>query len=147
MGGDIPRLDSCITSDRGNQYASQPYQALLQRHQMVGSMSRRGNFWDNAVVERVFRSVKHEGLDDTASKQPSETVKATVIDYMEMFYNSHRLHSTLGYLSPNAFEAQAQGLTPQPGETQGGTKAWPMRRSFNRGQLWKPVFRRMQGKP
>jgi putative transposase len=102
-------------SDRGSQYASAAYQALLQRHQMVGSMSRRGNCWDNAVVERVFRSVKHEGLDDTAKAQPAATVKATVIDYMEMFYNSQRLHATLGYLSPNVFEAQAQGLTPQLG--------------------------------
>jgi transposase InsO family protein len=108
-------------SDRGSQYASQPYQALLQRHQMVGSMSRRGNCWDNAVVERVFRSVKHEGLDDTASKQSAETVQAIVIDYMEMFYNSHRLHSTLGYRSPNDFEIQAQGLTPLLGGTPGGT--------------------------
>lgn len=108
-------------SDRGSQYASQTYQVLLQQHQMVGSMSRRGNCWDNAVVERVFRSVKHEGLDDTAKEQPAETVKATVIDYMEMFYNSHRLHSTLGYRSPNAFEAQSQGLIPQPAATQGGT--------------------------
>ena len=102
-------------SDRGSQYASEAYQALLQRHQMVGSMSRRGNCWDNAVVERVFRSVKHEGLDETAKAQPAATVKATVIDYMEMFYNSHRFHATLGYLSPNVFEAQAQALTPQLG--------------------------------
>jgi len=108
-------------SDRGSQYASAAYQALLHQHQMIGSMSRRGNCWDNAVVERVFRSVKHEGLDDTAKEQPAETVKVTVIDYMEMFYNSHRLHSTLGYLSPNAFEAQSQGLIPQPAGTQGGT--------------------------
>ena len=106
-------------SDRGSQYASQTYQTLLQRHQMVGSMSRRGNCWDNAVVERVFRSVKYEGLEDMASKQPSVIVKATVIDYMEMFYNSHRLHATLGYLSPNAFEAQAQGLPPQLGGKRG----------------------------
>lgn len=107
-------------SDRGSQYASEAYQALLQRYQMVGSMSRRGNCWDNAVVERVFRSVKHEGLDDTATAQPAATVKTTVIDYMEMFYHSHRLHSTLGYLSPNAFEGQVQDGTPQLGEPQGG---------------------------
>jgi len=96
-------------SDRGSQYASAVYQALLRRHQMVGSMSRRGNCWDNAVVERVFRSVKHEGLDETAKRQSTATVTATVIDYMEMFYNSHRFHATLGYLSPNAFEAQTPG--------------------------------------
>lgn len=62
----------------------------------IGSMSRRGNCWDNAVVERVFRSVKHEGLDETVRKQAPETVKALVIDYMEMFYNSQRFHATLG---------------------------------------------------
>lgn len=107
-------------SDRGSQYASATYQALLQRHQMVGSMSRRGNCWDNAVVERVFRSVKHEGLDEAVREQASETVKALVIDYIEMFYNSHRLHATLGYLSPNAFEAQAPGEWPQPVGSEGG---------------------------
>jgi len=104
-------------SDRGSQYASAVYQALLQQHQMIGSMSRRGNCWDNAVVERVFRSVKHEGLDETVRKQAPETVKAIVIDYMEMFYNSQRFHATLGYLSPNAFEAQTQTKWPQPGGT------------------------------
>jgi len=111
-------------SDRGSQYASGAYQALLQRHQMVGSMSRRGNCWDNAVVERVFRSVKHEGLDDTAKEQPAATVKARVIDYMEMFYNSQRLHSTLGYRSPNDFERQAQDLPPQLGGTQGTSERY-----------------------
>ncbi|WP_376753562.1 IS3 family transposase [Candidatus Nitrospira neomarina] len=64
--------------------------------------------------------MKHEGLDDTASKQSPATGQPIVIDYMEMFYNSHRLHSSLGYLCPNDFETQAQGLTPQPDGTQGG---------------------------
>ena len=101
-------------SDRGSQYASHAYQALLERNQMQCSMSRRGNCWDNAVVERVIGSLKREGL-------PAEPVatralaKATTIDYLEMFYNSHRRHSTLGYLSPNAFEAQAER------ESRGGT--------------------------
>ncbi len=74
---------------------------------MRWSMSRKGNCGDNAVVERVFGSLKREGLPE----QPAAThafAKATAIDYLEMFYNSHRRHSTLGYLSPNAFEAQAQ---------------------------------------
>jgi transposase InsO family protein len=70
-------------------------------------MSRKGNCYDNAVVERVFRSLKGEGLPE----HPPETrAQATtlVIDYFEMFYNRQRLHSTLGYQSPNAFEAQTQ---------------------------------------
>lgn len=94
-------------SDRGSQYASHAYQALLARHQMQGSMSRLGNCWDNSVVERVIGSLKREGLPE----KPAVTqglAKAMTIDYLEMFYNSHRRHSTLGYLSPNAFEAQAQ---------------------------------------
>ena len=93
-------------SDQGSQYASQAYQVLLQRHQMRCSMSRKGNCWDNAVVERVFRSLKGEGL----SEQPGDTratVQAETIEYLEMFYNSHRRHSTLGYVSPNDFETQA----------------------------------------
>ncbi len=70
-----------------------------------------------------------------AEEQPTAIVKATVIDYMEMFYNSHRLHSTLGYLSPNAFETKAQDLTAQPDGIPWETTVWPMRRSFNRGPL------------
>ena len=94
-------------SDRGSQYASHAYQTLLQRHQMRCSMSRTGNCWDNAVVERVLGSLKREGLSD----QPADThamAKAATIEYFEMFYNSHRRHSTLRYLSPNEFEAQAR---------------------------------------
>ena len=80
-------------SDRGSQYASQAYQTLLQRHQMQCSMSRTGNCWDNAVVERVFGSLKRESLPE----QPAATqviAKAETIDYLEMFDHSHRRHST-----------------------------------------------------
>jgi putative transposase len=97
-------------SDRGSQYASPAYQALLERHQMHCSMSRRGNCWDNAVVERVIGSLKREGLPEKAVATQG-LAKALTIDYLEMFYNSHRRHSTLGYLSPNAFETQAQGAS------------------------------------
>ena len=68
-------------SDRGSQYASQAYQTLLQRHQMRGSMSRKGNCWDNSVVERVIGSLKGEGLP----AEPAAThaiAKATTIDYL-----------------------------------------------------------------
>jgi putative transposase len=93
-------------SDRGSQYAGHAYQALLQTHEFQCSMSRKGNCWDNAVVERFFGTLKREWTDGRRFLTRQEA-KAAVIEYIEMFYNSHRRHSTLGYLSPNAFEAQA----------------------------------------
>jgi transposase InsO family protein len=90
-------------TDRGSQYASDVYQAELKRHHMVCSMSRKGDCWDNAVVERFFRSLKTERANHRLYRTREEA-KQDVIDYIEMFYNSRRLHSYLGYLSPNEFE-------------------------------------------
>jgi len=95
-------------SDRGSQYAGHDYQALLQAHECQCSMSRKGNCWDNAVVERFFGTLKREWTHERSFLTRQEA-KAAVIEYIEMFYNSHRRHSTLGYLSPNEFEAQARG--------------------------------------
>jgi len=92
-------------SDRGSPYASGAYQHQLQAAQMGYSMSRKGNCDDNAVVERVFRSLKGDGLPE-----PPRQASLLVLDYLEMFYSSQRLHSTLDYQSPNAFEAQAAGV-------------------------------------
>ncbi len=90
-------------SDRGSQYASHAYQAELNKHGMVCSMSGKGDCWDNAVVERFFRSLKTERTNHRI--YPSrEMARQDVIDYIEMFYNSRRLHSYLGYQSPNDFE-------------------------------------------
>ncbi len=96
-----------LHSDRGSQYAGYDYQALLQTYEFQCSMSRKGNCWDNAVVERFFGTLKREWTHDRSFLTRQEA-KATVIEYIEMFYNSHRRHSTLGYLSPNAFEVQAK---------------------------------------
>jgi transposase InsO family protein len=96
-------------SDRGSQYASHAYQEELRKHGMVCSMSRKGNCWDNAVVERFFRSLKTEQTNHYryASR---EAARRDVVDYILMFYNSQRLHSTLGYRSPADFEAEYQQL-------------------------------------
>lgn len=91
-------------TDRGSQYASQAYRAILKRHDMVCSMSRKGDCWDNAVVERFFRSLKTERTNHRLYRTRDEA-KRDMIDYIEMFYNSRRLHSYLGYLSPNEFES------------------------------------------
>ena len=66
-------------------------------------MSRKGDCWDNAVAESFFRSLKTERTDDTLYVSRDQA-KADVIDYIEMFYNSHRLHSSLDYNSPNQYE-------------------------------------------
>ena len=92
-------------SDRGSQYASKAFQDELAKYEMICSMSRKGDCWDNAVVESFFRSLKTERIDDTLYVTRNEA-KADIVDYIEMFYNSHRLHSSLGYESPNEFEAR-----------------------------------------
>jgi len=92
-------------SDRGSQYASNGYQQLMREYQMTGSMSRKGNCWDNAVAESFFRSLKTERTDDS-SYHTKEEARIDVIEYIEMFYNSQRLHSTLGYNMPNKFESE-----------------------------------------
>jgi putative transposase len=94
-------------TDRGSQYASLAYQAAMARMGMVPSMSRKGNCWDNAVVERFFSSLKREWISDRFFWTRSQAA-ATVKDYILMHYNPVRLHSTLGYMSPNDFENKAR---------------------------------------
>jgi putative transposase len=92
-------------SDRGSQYASEQFQRLMTEHGVACSMSRAGNCWDNAAMESFFSSLKTER---TARKtyRTRDQAKADVFDYIERFYNPRRRHSTLGYLSPIAFEEQ-----------------------------------------
>ena len=100
-----------VHSDRGSQYASALHQALLARHSLVGSMSRKGNCWDNAVMERFFLSLKTERVWQRDYANHAEAM-TDIADYIVGFYNSVRLHSKLGNLPPNAFEQQS--ATTQP---------------------------------
>jgi transposase InsO family protein len=93
-------------SDRGSQYAGSDYQALLARHGMRCSMSRKGNCWDNAVMERFFLNLKMERVWRKDYANQGEAIK-DITDYIVRFYNEGRLHSTLGYVSPNQYERQA----------------------------------------
>ena len=95
-----------VHSDRGSQYASALHQALLSRHSLVGSMSRKGNCWDNAVMERFFLSLKTERVWQRDYANHAEAM-TDIADYIVGFYNSVRLHSKLGNLPPNAFEHQS----------------------------------------
>jgi putative transposase len=92
-------------SDRGVQYASGDYQAILQECQIVGSMSRKGNCWDNAVMENFFGSLKNEWVRDQVFPTRS-AAQESLFNYIEVFYNRQRRHASLGYLSPAAYEEQ-----------------------------------------
>ena len=90
-------------SDRGSQYCSTAYQALLKQHGMIVSMSRKGNCWDNSPIERFFSSLKREWTGNRLY-QTRQAVIADVREYVAVYYNSRRLHSTLGYTTPMDYE-------------------------------------------
>lgn len=93
-------------SDRGSQYASEDYQDMLHKAGITCSMSRKGNCWDNAVVESFFSTLKREWVHDCRYRTRSEA-RADIFHYIETWYNRKRRHSTLGYLSPAEFERKA----------------------------------------
>jgi putative transposase len=91
-------------SDRGVQYACDAYQSLLEKQGIKCSMSRTGNCYDNAAMESFFGILKRE-LVHQESYDTHEQARASIFEYVEVFYNRQRKHSTLGYLSPVEFEA------------------------------------------
>ena len=93
-------------SDRGSQYACGDYQKALQQRGMLPSMSRKGDCWDNAPGESLFGTLKCE-LVHHWGQPPRERARREVFDFIEVFYNRQRLHSSLGYLSPADFERQS----------------------------------------
>ena len=97
-------------SDRGVQYAAEPYRQVLERHGITQSMSRRGNCLDNAPMESFFASLKKEHVHH-ARFRTREEARAAVFDYIEVFYNRQRLHSALGYRTPFEARASMEGIT------------------------------------
>ena len=93
-------------SDRGCQYASEDYRTLLDKHGITVSMSRKGNCWDNAVAESFFHTLKTELIYHCKYKTREEA-KQSIFEYIEVFYNRKRRHSTLGYQSPESYEMMA----------------------------------------
>lgn len=91
-------------SDRGVQYQSAAYDALLAEHGLVPSLSATGNCYDNAVAESFFSTLKREC--DTATPTSLRELRSLLFDYIEIWYNRARLHSSLGYRAPCAYEAQ-----------------------------------------
>jgi transposase InsO family protein len=92
-----------VHSDRGSQYCSKDYQSLLADQRLICSMSKRGDCYDNAAMESWNHSLKVEAIHGEKFKS-REDAKKHVFDYIEVYYNQNRLHSTLGYLSPKHFE-------------------------------------------
>lgn len=92
-------------SDRGSTYASGDYRDALTNLAMIPSMSRKGDCWDNAVAESFFATIKGEMLDHESFETRAQAT-AAIADYIDGFYNVHRLHSSIGYVSPIEFELQ-----------------------------------------
>ena len=111
IGARKPAAGLIMHSDRGSQYASHEYQALLKQHGMVCSMSRKGNCWDNAVMERFFLNLKMERVwrRDYANHWEAEK---DVTEYIVGFYNCVRLHSARGNLPPIVYEQEMAAKKP-----------------------------------
>ena len=96
--------DLMFHSDRGTQYTSNEFKELTYRHGITLSMSAKGRCYDNAVAESFFHTLKTEGVH-LSNYRIREEAKTSIFEYIEIFYNRKRLHSTLGYVSPIDFEA------------------------------------------
>jgi putative transposase len=104
FGSRRPPAGAIFHSDRGCQYTSRDYRDLARKHGIVLSLGRKGDCWDNAVAESFFATIKRELID----RRPWPTiagVRRAVFDWIEGWYNTRRLHSSLGYLSPARYEA------------------------------------------
>lgn len=101
-----PKAGLVHHSDRGTQYACDAHRVTLDKNGIKCSMSRKGNCWDNAVVESFFGTLKTE-LDDDQGWLTKAQLRRGVFEYIEVFYNRKRSHSFLGYVSPERFEEQA----------------------------------------
>ena len=94
-----------LHSDRGSQYCAFEYQKLLRENKLICSMSKRGDCYDNAAMESWNHSFKVEAIHGEKFKTRDDA-KKHVFEYIEVYYNRKRLHSTLGFLSPESFEAK-----------------------------------------
>jgi putative transposase len=100
-----PPVGLMIHTDRGSQYTSRRFQAIVKSHGVVISMSRRGNPYDNAVMESFYKTLKSELMSERKFST-AEEAKRAIFEYIEMFYNTKRIHSALGYKTPQEYELQ-----------------------------------------
>lgn len=102
----VPPAGLLVHTDRGSQYTSDQFTALAAEDRLNLSMSRKGNCWDNAVVESFFASLKRELIEGERIRS-REQLQRMVTDYIDTYYNTIRMHSTLDYLSPLEYEQKA----------------------------------------
>jgi transposase InsO family protein len=107
----VPAAGVLHHSDRGSTYACEDYQQALKDNGFAVSMSRRGNCWDNAVTESFFATIKTEMIHDRRFTTRAEA-RTAIFEYIEVFYNRQRRHSTLGYQSPTSYEAKDLNRLP-----------------------------------
>ena len=96
-------------TDQGSQYASESHRSILKDHDIIQSMSRKGDCWDNAVAESFFKTLKTE-LTNHYQFNNQQEAKNVIFEYIEVFYNRIRTHSANNYLSPVEFERKNQDL-------------------------------------
>lgn len=95
-----------IHSDRGSQYCSKKYRDIIKFNRLIGSMSRRGNCWDNAIAESFFRTLKVELVQESRYVTRNQA-KQSIFQYIEGYYNRKRIHSAIDYYTSIAFECAA----------------------------------------
>lgn len=98
-----------VHSDRGSQYSSKAYRRILKQNNLVGSMSRKGDCWDNSVAESFFHTIKTELINDF-NFQKREQAKQSIFEYIECYYNKVRRHSSINYYAPEEFENMGYNL-------------------------------------
>lgn len=102
-GKERPKTGLIVHTDQGSQFTGSNFQALLHTHGAVSSVSRKGNPYDNALMESFYRTIKRELIQDAQFESP-EQAQQEIFKYIELYYNTKRMHSSLGYLSPTQFE-------------------------------------------
>lgn len=102
-GRERPKEGLIVHADQGSQFTSGNFQALLRTHRVVSSVSRKGNPYENALMESFYRTLKRELIQDVHFETP-EQAQQEIFKYIELYYNTKRMHSSLGYLSPTQFE-------------------------------------------
>lgn len=104
-GKEHPEPGLIVHTDQGTQFTSGNFQALIKAKKAVHSESRKGNPYDNALMESFYRTIKRELIQDAKYENPEQAQK-DIFKYIELYYNTKRMHSALGYISPVQFEEQ-----------------------------------------